>query len=41
MKLLIQPESGVGPLIKEIDSAKKTVEIAIFRFDHVEVQRAL
>ena len=41
MKLLIQPESGVGPLIKEIDSAKKTIEIAIFRFDHVEVQRAL
>ena len=41
MKLLIQPEAGVGPLIKEIDAAKKTIEIAIFRFDHVEIQRAL
>jgi phosphatidylserine/phosphatidylglycerophosphate/cardiolipin synthase-like enzyme len=41
MRLLIQPESGVAPLIKEIDSAKKTIEIAIFRFDHVEIQRAL
>ena len=41
MKLLIQPESGVAPLIKEIDGAKKTIEIAIFRFDHVEIQRAL
>jgi phosphatidylserine/phosphatidylglycerophosphate/cardiolipin synthase-like enzyme len=41
MKLLIQPESGVAPLVKEIDSAKKTIEIAIFRFDHVEIQRAL
>jgi cardiolipin synthase len=41
MKLLIQPESGVAPLIKEIDNAKKTIEIAIFRFDHEEVERAL
>jgi cardiolipin synthase len=41
MKLLIQPEDGVGPLIKEIDGARKTIEIAIFRFDHTEIQRAL
>jgi cardiolipin synthase A/B len=41
MRLLIQPEAGVAPLIKEIDSAKKTIEIAIFRFDHVDIQRAL
>jgi phosphatidylserine/phosphatidylglycerophosphate/cardiolipin synthase-like enzyme len=41
MKLLIQPEQGVTPLIKEIDAAKKSIEIAIFRFDHIEIQRAL
>ena len=41
MKLLIQPEQGVAPLIKEIDAAKKTIEIAIFRFDHIEIQHAL
>ena len=41
MKLLIQPEHGVGSLIKEIDGAKKTIEIAIFRFDHADIQRAL
>src|ERR1041385_1928513 len=41
MKLLIQPEQGVAPLIKEIDAAKKSIEIAIFRFDHVEIQHAL
>jgi phosphatidylserine/phosphatidylglycerophosphate/cardiolipin synthase-like enzyme len=41
MKLLIQPEAGVAPLIKEIDGAKKTIEIAIFRFDHADIQSAL
>ena len=41
MKLLIQPESGAEALIKAIDSAKKSVEIAIFRFDHAEVEHAL
>src|ERR1700687_5708432 len=41
MKLLIQPEHGAAPLIKEIDGAKKRIEIAIFRFDHTEIERAL
>src|SRR6266404_1753062 len=41
MKLLIQPEDGAGPLIKEIDGARKSIEIAIFRFDHREIERAL
>src|ERR1700731_463843 len=41
MKLLIQPETGADPLIKEIDGAKKSIEIAIFRFDHAEIERAL
>ena len=41
MKLLIQPEAGADPLIKEIDGAKKSIEIAIFRLDHEEIERAL
>jgi phosphatidylserine/phosphatidylglycerophosphate/cardiolipin synthase-like enzyme len=41
MKLLIQPEQGASPLIKEIDEAKKSIEIVIFRFDHEEIERAL
>jgi len=41
MKLLIEPEAGADPLIKEIDGAKKSVEIAIFRFDHEGVKSAL
>src|SRR5258708_34641078 len=41
MKLLIQPEHGAGSVIEEIDSAKKSIAIAIFRFDHAEIERAL
>jgi phosphatidylserine/phosphatidylglycerophosphate/cardiolipin synthase-like enzyme len=41
MKLLIQPEQGAAPLIKEIDNARKSIEIAIFRFDHTDLERAL
>lgn len=41
MKLLIQPEQGVKPLIEEIERAKSSIEIAIFRFDHADIERAL
>jgi hypothetical protein len=33
VKLIVQPEDGIAPLINGIDNAKKSVEIAIFRFD--------
>lgn len=41
MKLIVQPDDGVGPVIKGIDGAKKSIEIAIFRLDHSEIKRAL
>lgn len=41
MKLLIQPEEGVLPLVKAIAGAHKSVHIAIFRFDQREIERAL
>jgi phosphatidylserine/phosphatidylglycerophosphate/cardiolipin synthase-like enzyme len=41
VKLLIQPEDGVLPLIKGIAAAKKSIEIVIFRFDQREIERAL
>ncbi|MEP7351737.1 MAG: phospholipase D-like domain-containing protein [Acidobacteriota bacterium] len=41
MKLLIQPEDGVGPLIEAMEGAKKSIEIAIFRCDHPEIERTL
>jgi phosphatidylserine/phosphatidylglycerophosphate/cardiolipin synthase-like enzyme len=41
MKLIVQPQDGVAPLVKGIDRAKKSIEIAIFRFDRKEVEHAL
>ena len=41
MKLLIQPDHGVQPLLDAIASAKTSLEIAIFRCDHPEIQGAL
>jgi phosphatidylserine/phosphatidylglycerophosphate/cardiolipin synthase-like enzyme len=41
MRLLVQPEAGVRPLIKAIAGARRTIEIVIFRFDQREIERAL
>ena len=41
MKLIIEPADGVAPLLSAIKSAKKSVEIAIFRFDRKDVEAAL
>jgi cardiolipin synthase len=41
VKLILQPDDGVTPLIKAIDGAKKTIELAIFRFDRTDMQHAL
>ena len=41
VKLLIQPGDGISALVEGIDKARKTVEIAIFRFDRLEIERAL
>jgi len=41
VKLILEPNDGVTPLIKAIDHAKKSIEIAIFRFDRSDIQRAL
>ena len=41
MRLLIQPEDGVLSLVKGIGAAKSSIEIAIFRFDQREIERAL
>jgi phosphatidylserine/phosphatidylglycerophosphate/cardiolipin synthase-like enzyme len=41
VKLLIQPADGVAPILAAIKSAKKSVEIAIFRFDRKDIEAAL
>ena len=41
MKLIIQPADGVAPVVKAIDTARKFLDIMIFRFDLAEVEKAL
>lgn len=41
MKLIIQPADGVGQIVAAIKRAKTRVEIAIFRFDHTDIETAL
>jgi phosphatidylserine/phosphatidylglycerophosphate/cardiolipin synthase-like enzyme len=41
MKLIVQPDDGTASLLQGIESAAQSIEIAIFRLDHVEVKRAL
>jgi cardiolipin synthase len=41
MKLLVQPEDGARPLVQAINNARRTIELAIFRFDEREIEKAL
>jgi cardiolipin synthase len=41
VKLIIQPDDGITPLLLAIKKAKKTIDIAIFRFDRSELEKAL
>src|ERR1700686_1028583 len=41
VRSLVQPGDGIMPLVRGINSAKKSVEILIFRFDRTEIERAL
>ena len=35
MKLIIQPDDGITPLLLAIKKAKKTIDVVIFRFDRI------
>lgn len=41
LKLLIQPQDGIGELLSAIKKAKKSIDIVIFRFDRAEIEAAL
>jgi cardiolipin synthase A/B len=41
VKLIIQPDDGVTPLVQAVKNAKKAIDIVIFRFDRVELEKAL
>ena len=41
MELIAQPDAGIGPLIKALQRARRTIDIVIFRFDLDEMEEAL
>lgn len=41
MKLIVQPDAGVVPVVQAIRKARKTIDVFIFRLDIAEVERAL
>ena len=41
MKLVIQPDAGVAPIVQAIRTARRNVDIFIFRFDRDEIETAL
>lgn len=41
MKLIIQPDDGLAPLLRAVKAARKTINIVIFRFDRLELEEAL
>ena len=41
MKLIIQPDEGLTPLLQAVKRAKRSIDIVIFRFDRPELEKAL
>jgi phosphatidylserine/phosphatidylglycerophosphate/cardiolipin synthase-like enzyme len=41
VKLIIQPDAGITPVVQAIRTAKRSIAIAIFRFDRDEIEKAL
>lgn len=41
MKLIVQPDTGIGPIVTAIKQAKKSIDILIFRLDRADIARAL
>jgi cardiolipin synthase len=41
VKLLIQPDDGIKHILSALRKAKKSIRILIFRFDRVEIEKAL
>jgi cardiolipin synthase A/B len=41
VKLMVQPEDGIEPILSALRKAKKSIQILIFRFDRSEIERAL
>ena len=41
MKLIVEPDDGIAPILTAIKQAKKTIDVLIFRLDRADIARAL
>lgn len=41
MRLIVQPDEGLAPILKAIRQARKSIDVMIFRFDRRELEKAL
>lgn len=41
MKLIVQPQHGLDPILRTLERATKTIDICIFRLDRREIEKAL
>src|SRR5437868_14595529 len=40
MKLIVEPDAGIAPVLAAIKQAKKTIDVLIFRLDRADLARA-
>jgi cardiolipin synthase A/B len=41
MRLIVQPDAGLTPLVQAVKRAQKSIDIVIFRFDRPELEKAI
>jgi phosphatidylserine/phosphatidylglycerophosphate/cardiolipin synthase-like enzyme len=41
MKLIVQPDAGIAPVVSAIKQAKRSIDVLIFRLDRAEIAHAL
>jgi cardiolipin synthase A/B len=41
MKLIVEPDDGIAPIVNAIKQAKRSIDVLIFRLDRQEIARAL
>jgi len=41
MRLIVQPDEGLAPILEAIRKARKSIDVMIFRFDRRELEKAL
>ena len=41
MKLIVQPDDGLTPIMKAVRRARSSIDLVVFRFDRVDLEKAL